>query len=98
MSEPKSPQDILTEIKRLSKLIADIQRKFDSGKFKGYDAAIGLQKLKRDRQVEMSKLSKFTCIPHDDPDSLPPFFKRNRAEVREFMGVEYIPGTENEYL
>jgi hypothetical protein len=53
----KTPLELVAEIKRLTKLIDKTQGNYDSGKFKGYEAAVELQKYRRDRGVAISLLN-----------------------------------------
>jgi hypothetical protein len=53
----KTPVELVAEINRLTKLIDKIQKNYDTGRFKGYEAAVELQKHRRDRGVAISLLN-----------------------------------------
>jgi hypothetical protein len=79
--------ELILAIRGLSADIQKIRNDFKKGKG-GYHTAVRLQQLKRKREELMSKLVKVELVwTHPDPDTLPPFYKRTRAEVREFMGL-----------
>ena len=57
------PSEILAQLRAKSKLIVHQQERVDRGEFKSVGAAIGLQKLKREREQLRSELPPFYIVP-----------------------------------
>lgn len=59
---PRDPEDILKDLRAKSKLICHQQRRADEGHFKSVGDAIGLQRLKRDRDRLLLELPPLRLI------------------------------------
>lgn len=55
-------QSLLSRIQHLSKLIVEQQAKADAGEFKSYGGAIGLQRLRLEREALVKKLKPLQVI------------------------------------
>lgn len=83
----------------VSEKIVEYQAKFDSKEWKGYDAAMNLQKLRTERKAIQGRLEQPKLVwSHPFPNILPPFDKRTRNEVRKHMDLPPVEGGDNEYL
>lgn len=58
--------DVMGEIKRIHKQVLEQQEKFDTGEYKTYGGALGLQDLKAALKEERSKLPKLTLVVNND--------------------------------
>jgi len=63
VADDARPEDVLSAIREKSRLIVIQQAKATAGKFRGdYGGAIGLQRLRRDRQALMGSLPKLQLV------------------------------------
>lgn len=65
MAEYSTPEEVLAAIRDKSKLIAEMQKQADEGKFKSYGSAIGLQRLRMDRAILQGMLPDLKVITDD---------------------------------
>jgi len=92
----ESQVKLLEKIAILNDILRDIQSRFDRGLIKGPEAALKLQRLKKERSVLRGQLDPLELAwSHPFPDKLPPKEKRSRNEVRALMGLPPLADNED---